>query len=149
MSELALERVERASDAVNVGDKIEVEVLRVDESGKKISVSLKNALPDPWRDHADLLRPGRVVEGKVVAKEPRLAIEIAPGVVGTMREADADPADYALGELVEVTIRTVDRRSRRLSFALPYAEAAMHASAGGGFAPLGAELQAKRPDKNG
>jgi ribosomal protein S1 len=120
MSELALERVERASDAVSVGDTIEVEVLRVDENGKRISVSRKNALPDPWRDRAELLRPGVVVEGRVVAKEPRLTIEIAPGIVGTMREADADPADYALGESVEVAIRTVDRRARRLSLALPY-----------------------------
>lgn len=149
MSELALERVERASDAVNVGDTIEVEVLRVDENGKKISVSRKNALPDPWRDRADVLRPGQVVEGKVVAKEPRLTIEIAPGIVGTMREADADPADYALGEAVEVAIRTVDRRARRISLALPYAAAATQASGTGGFAPLGAELQAKRHGKNG
>jgi ribosomal protein S1 len=149
MSELALERVERASDAVNVGETIEVEVLRVDENGKKISVSRKNALPDPWRDRADLLRPGQVVEGKVVAKEPRLTIEIAPGIVGTMREADADPADYALGEAVEVAIRTVDRRARRISLALPYAAAATQASGAGGFAPLGAELQAKRHGKNG
>jgi ribosomal protein S1 len=148
MSELALERVERASDAVNVGDTIEVEVLRVDESGKRISVSRKNALPDPWRDRAELLRPGRVLEGKVVAKEPRLTIEIAPGVVGTMREADADPADYALGESVDVAIRTVDRRARRLSLALPYADAATHASGSSGFAPLGAELQAKPRNKN-
>jgi 4-hydroxy-3-methylbut-2-enyl diphosphate reductase len=139
MSELSLERVERASDAVRIGERLAVEVLRVDENGKKISLSRKNALPDPWRDHAGLLRAGNVLEGKVVAKEPRLAIELAEGVVGIMRESDADPADYALGETVEVAIRTVDRRTRRITLASPYAGSAALA-AGSGFAPLGQEL---------
>ncbi len=140
MSELALERVEKTADVLGVGERVEVEVLRVDEGGKKISLSRKNALPDPWRDHADLLRLGNVVEGKVVAKEPRLSIELAPGVVGTMRDSDADPADYELGESVEVSIRTVDRRSRRLTLGTPYA-AAVTRPQQSGFAPLGEELR--------
>jgi 4-hydroxy-3-methylbut-2-enyl diphosphate reductase len=142
MSELALERVEKAADAVSVGERLELEVLRVDEGGKKISLSRKNALPDPWRDHADLLKTGTVVEGKVVAKEPRLSIELAPGVVGVMRDSDADPADYEIGETVEVSVRTVDRRARRLTLATPYAAEATRAPSSG-FAPLGEELRTR------
>jgi 4-hydroxy-3-methylbut-2-enyl diphosphate reductase len=142
MSELALERVEKAADAVSVGERLEIEVLRVDEGGKKISLSRKNALPDPWRDHADLLKTGTVVEGKVVAKEPRLSIELAPGVVGVMRDSDADPADYEIGETVEVSVRTVDRRARRLTLATPYAAEATRAPSSG-FAPLGEELRTR------
>ena len=144
MSELALERIDRASDVVSVGDELEVEVLRVDENGKKISLSRKNALPDPWRDHAALLKPGNKIEGKVVAKEPRLSIEIAPGIVGTMRDSDADPADYEIGETVEVTVRSMDRRSRRIVLTTPYAATASLSTGNTGFASLGAELQAKR-----
>ena len=140
MSELALERVEKASDVVNVGERLELDVLRVDEGGKKISLSRKSVLPDPWRDRADLLKPGVTAIGRVVAKEPRLSIELAPGVVGTMRDGDADPADYEVGETVEVSVRTVDRRARRLTLATPYAAAAVRPSAGG-FAPLGEELR--------
>jgi 4-hydroxy-3-methylbut-2-enyl diphosphate reductase len=142
MSELALERVEKAADAVSVGERLELEVLRVDEGGKKISLSRKNALPDPWRDHAELLKTGTVVTGKVVAKEPRLSIELAPGVVGVMRDSDADPADYEIGESVEVSVRTVDRRARRLTLATPYAAEATRAPSSG-FAPLGEELRAR------
>jgi ribosomal protein S1 len=140
MSELALERIDKAADAVSIGEKLEVDVLRVDENGKKISLSRKSALPDPWRDHAALLRPGTVVEGTVVSKDPRLTIELAPGVVGTMRDSDADPADYEIGERVEVSVRTVDRRSRRLTLSSPYAGTASLAQ-GSGFAPLGQELR--------
>jgi hypothetical protein len=93
-----------------------------------------------------LLRVGNVLEGTVIAKEPRLSIELAPGVVGVMRDSDADPADYALGERVEVAIRTVDRRTRRLTLASPYARAAALPQTSG-FAPLGQELES-RADRN-
>lgn len=136
-SELAFERVNKPADVVSVGDKLKVRVLRVEENGKKIAVSRKGALPDPWRDHADVLRQGKVVEGKVVSKDPRLEVEIAEGVVGTIGERDANPEDYEVGEAVEVTVRTVDYRNRRLRLSLPHSAASFSS---GSFAPLGVEL---------
>jgi small subunit ribosomal protein S1 len=141
IGELALERVEKPSDAVNIGDRFMATVLRIDEGGRKIALSRKSALPDPWRDHAQLLRTGTACDGTVVAKEPRLAIELAPGIVGNVRPGDADPADYEIGEQLEVVVRNVDRRTRRITLALPYSGALPTTS---GFAPLGEELSQKR-----
>lgn len=144
MSELALERVEKAADAVTIGDVLTVEVIRIDEGGKKIALSRKNVLPDPWRDHADVLRPGTVVTGKVVAKEPRFTVEIAPGITGSVRESDADPADYELGESIEVAVRMVDRRTRRITLTTMHGElSTVTAPTTTGFAPLGVELLSK------
>lgn len=140
MRELAFERVEKVSDVLKVGDRLPVEVLRIEERGKKIAVSRKNALPDPWRDHGALLRQGATVEGKVVAKEPRLQVEIAPGIVGNVRESDADPADYEIGETIEVSIRNVDRRTRRITLSTLHGAAAAPSFTSSGFAPLGVEL---------
>ncbi|HZW52587.1 MAG TPA: S1 RNA-binding domain-containing protein, partial [Candidatus Elarobacter sp.] len=143
MRELAFERVEKTSDVVSVGEKLQVEVLRIDENGKKISLSRKNALPDPWRDHANVLRQGSTVEGKVVGKEGRLQVEIAPGVVGTVRESDANPADYELGEAIEVVIRRADRATRRITLSTTHGAAAVQQpqqQSSSGFAPLGIEL---------
>jgi predicted RNA-binding protein with RPS1 domain len=144
MRELAFERIDKAGDVVTIGEKLQVEVLRIDENGKKISLSRKNALPDPWRDHANVLRQGSTVEGKVVAKEPRLQVEIAPGVVGSVRENDADPADYEIGEAIEVQIRRVDRATRRITLSTMHGAAAapqqQQTSTSSGFAPLGVEL---------
>lgn len=139
VSELAFERVNKPSDVVKPGDEFPVRILRIAEGGKKIAVSRKAALADPWRDHANVLRQGKIVSGKVVAKEPRLSIEIAPGIVGTLGERDADPNEYALGEDVEVAIRSVDFRNRRLRLGSPHA-AAVQESASTAFAPLGIEL---------
>jgi small subunit ribosomal protein S1 len=142
MSELAFERVENVSDVLAVGDRVEVAILRVEDGGKKIGLSRKNALPDPWRDSAGLIRPGAVIEGKVVGKEPRLQVEIAPGVVGSVRESDADPEQYELGEPMEVSIRSIDRRNRRITLTtLHGAESAPAQSTG--FATLGEELMRK------
>jgi predicted RNA-binding protein with RPS1 domain len=140
MRELAFERVDKAGDIVTVGEKLTVEVIRIEEGGKKIALSRKNALPDPWRDHAALLRTGATVQGKVVAKEPRLEVELAPGVVGSVRESDADPNDYELGEAIEVSIRFVDRRTRRIGLTTLHEFAATITTTTGGFAPLGVEL---------
>ena len=140
MRELAFERVEKSSDVVKVGEVLKVEVLRIDENGKKISLSRKNALPDPWRDHAQVLKQGSTVEGKVIAKEPRLQVEIAPGVVGSIREGDADPADYEVGEAIEVMVRRVDRATRRIMLTTLHGAAAVPPPSSTGFAPLGVEL---------
>ncbi|MEA2718344.1 MAG: small subunit ribosomal protein, partial [Candidatus Eremiobacteraeota bacterium] len=125
MRELAFERIDKAGDVVTIGEHLQVEVLRIDENGKKISLSRKNALPDPWRDHANVLRQGSTVEGRVVAKEPRLQVELAPGVVGSIRESDADPADYELGEAIEVLVRRVDRATRRITLTTMHGAAAV------------------------
>jgi small subunit ribosomal protein S1 len=149
MRELAFERIEKASDVVNVGEQVTVQVLRIEENGKKIALSRKNALPDPWRDHAAVLRNGTTTEGKVVAKEPQLIVEIAPGVTGAVRPDEVNPADYELGEAIEVTVRSVDRVRRRI--ALSTLQAATAAAApqvqqmtSSGFAPLGVELSQRK-----
>jgi len=119
-------------------------VLRIDEGGRKIALSRKNALPDPWRDHADVVRPGAVVEGTVVSKEigkdAGLRVEIAPGIIGAIRDSDANPDEYAIGEKVEVTVRFADRRTRKIRLGTTYA-APQIAATSSGFAPLGAELR--------
>jgi ribosomal protein S1 len=147
--ELAFERVEKPSDVVQIGETIQVEVLRIEENGKKISLSRKNALPDPLRDHAALLKTGTTIEGTVVAKEPSLRVEIAPGLVGAVRESDANPADYEIGEKLEVVVRFVDRRTRRISLTLPHIQqesTPQHQTTyqtSSGFAPLGVELSTR------
>jgi len=138
IGELALERVERIEDAAKVGDIFDAEIIRVEDRGKKIALSRKAALRDPWRDALDVVRVGGTVTGHVVGKEPRLQVELAAGVVGMVREADADPAEYVLGEAIQVVVRSADRRTRKINLSLPHAIAVRPSSTG--FASLGEEL---------
>ena len=142
VSELAFERVEKPSDVVHVGEKLTVRILRVEQNGKKIAASRKGALSDPWREHADVLRQGKTVEGKVIAKDRRLDVEIAPGVTGSISDREVNPEDYEIGETIEVTVRSIDFRNRRLRLGNPHAAAAAQRSSTS-FAPLGVELGSK------
>jgi small subunit ribosomal protein S1 len=137
IGELAFERLEKPTDAVNIGDTFQVKVLRIDEGGKKIAVSRKAALPDPWRDHSNVLKHGTVTEGHVVAKEPRLQVEIAPGVIGSISDREANPEEYEIGEAIEVTVRSVDYRNRRIRLSTTHSASAFSSTS---FAPLGKEL---------
>ena len=141
-SELAFERVNKPSDVVNVGDHLTVRVLRVENGGKKIAVSRKGALSDPWRDHANVLQRGKVIEGKVVAKEHGLDVEIAPGVIGTISDREANPEDYEIGETLEVSVRSIDFRMRRLRLSTLHSASSFSTT---GFAPLGEELRRTDP----
>lgn len=145
-SELAFERVEKPGDVVKIGEQLKVRVLRIDQGGKKIAVSRKGALADPWRDHASVLQRGKTIEGKVVGKERGLEVEIAPGITGTVSDREANPEEYEIGETVEVTVRNADYRGRRLRLSLAHV-AATFTSSSTSFAPLGAELRIPTGEK--
>ena len=84
-----------------------------------------------------------------MAKEPRLQVELAPGIVGTVRESDANPADYEVGEAIEVMVRSADRATRRINLTTMHGAAeaaATTAKSITGFASLGEELS-QRPHK--
>lgn len=142
VSELAFERVEKPADVVHVGEKMSVRILRVEQNGKKIAASRKGALSDPWREHADVLKQGKTVEGKVIGKDRRLDVELAPGVTGSISDREVNPEDYEIGETIEVTVRSIDFRNRRLRLGSPHTAAAAQQSSTA-FAPLGAELGLK------
>jgi ribosomal protein S1 len=140
--ELALERVEKPADVVHVGEKVKVRILRVEQNGKKIAASRKGALSDPWREHAEVLKQGKTVEGKVIGKDRRLDVEIAPGVTGSISDREVNPEDYEIGEAIEVTVRSIDFRNRRVRLGSPHTAAVAHRSSTS-FAPLGVELGSK------
>ncbi len=143
-SELAFERVEMPANVLSIGDRLTVRVLRIENGGKRIAVSRKAALIDPWRQHAGILKTGNVVEGTVRAKEPRLEVEIAPGVIGSVSEREADPAQYEIGETMEVSIRSIDHRARRLRLSTLHSAASVSSTS---FAPLGVELTKPQADR--
>ncbi|MFH1542250.1 MAG: S1 RNA-binding domain-containing protein [bacterium] len=66
LSELAWKRVKHPSDVLKVGQELDVFVLGVDKTNKKVSLGLKELLPDPWENATEHFKPGQVVKAKVV-----------------------------------------------------------------------------------
>ena len=65
VSEISWKRVNNPRDVLRVGQEVDVYVLNVDQQRKRIALSLKKLLPDPWTLVDEQYRIGQLVEGRV------------------------------------------------------------------------------------
>ena len=128
-SEISFQRGLKPSDTLAVGQEIEVQILRVEKTEdpkrpERISLSLKSLTRDPWQDLADKLVPGSKVQGKVARAESFGAfIELEPGIEGLAHISELSGGKQAKharelvkpGDVIEVTVLSVDREKRRIS----------------------------------
>lgn len=83
ISEMAWHHVQQPSEVVKEGDKVKVQVLKVDPENDRISLSIRATQPGPWQLAADKFHPGDIVTGTVKRLVSFGAfVEIAPGVEG-------------------------------------------------------------------
>ena len=83
LSELSWDRVREPKDVVAEGEKVEVLVLKIDRSAKRISLSIKQAKPHPWELAAQHYHEGDVVDGTVVRLTSFGAfVRLEPGIDG-------------------------------------------------------------------
>jgi len=81
ISELAWHRVRHPNEVVNIGDKVDVYILHLDDQGKRIGLSLKRLQPNPWSLVDDLYHIGQLVEGTISRVEPFGAfVSLDPGI---------------------------------------------------------------------
>lgn len=83
ISQLSYDHVDKPSDVVSEGQKVNVKVLSIDKDNERISLSIKETLPGPWEGVSSKLSRGDIVEGKVRRLVSFGAfVEILPGVEG-------------------------------------------------------------------
>jgi small subunit ribosomal protein S1 len=126
MSELSWSRINDASEIVQVGQKVDVIVHRLDRQTRKIALSLKQLHGNPWDDFARNNKPGARVNGTVTRTTDFGAfVEIAPGIEGlihiselsTQRVRKASEV-VKVGQPVEVQILTLEPGQRRIGLSL-------------------------------
>jgi small subunit ribosomal protein S1 len=120
-------RLKHPSKIVNVGDRVEVAVLEVNPEQRRVSLSLRQTLPDPWTTLSERLSVGAVVEGRVRNLTDFGAfVEIEEGVDGLIHLSDLSwtkkvkhPSEVLKkGQRVEAVILALDPEHRRLSLGL-------------------------------
>ncbi len=120
-------RLRHPSKILNVGDRVEVVVLEVNSAQRRISLSLKQTLPDPWSNLAERLTVGAKVQGRVRNLTDFGAfVEIEDGVDGLIHISDLSwtknikhPSDVLKkGQRVEGVILSLDPANRRISLGL-------------------------------
>jgi len=66
VTEIAWGRIEHPSDVLKVGQTVKVEVINVDEGRKRIGLSIRRLLADPWPEKAGVFREGQLVSAQIV-----------------------------------------------------------------------------------
>jgi len=127
MSELAWYRVSAVEDVLSRGDEITVKVMDVDWDRRKISLSLKQTLEDPWDTVGERYAEERVLTGTVTKLMNFGAfVELEPGIEGLIHVSNLGagrrinhPKEVVdQGQQVEVRILSIDRGSRRIGLEL-------------------------------
>jgi small subunit ribosomal protein S1 len=130
VSDMSWGRVAKPADVLSVGDSVEVKILKVDREGRRISLGLKQLLPDPWSLAEEKYKIGERVRGKVTRVADFGAfVELEPGVEGLIRLFDLTWSRKAVkakdvvkpGELVEAVILNVSGTERRIGLGLKQA----------------------------
>ena len=119
-SELSWSRIKHPSEAVQIGDKVQVEIMKFDSEARKVSLSLKHSLEDPWKTVPDQLHEGEIVPATLIkATANYLLVEVLPGVTGMVPKSEFDAANPPqVGEQVSVKLLSINAASRRINASL-------------------------------
>jgi small subunit ribosomal protein S1 len=127
ITDMAWRRVNHPSEIVNVGDEIDVKVLKFDKERSRVSLGLKQLEEDPWSDMVSRYPMGAEVAGKVAnITDYGAFIEIEEGIEGLVHTSELDwtnrnihPSKVVhLSQEVRVKILDVDQERRRISLSI-------------------------------
>ena len=123
VSNMAHRRIERPEELVKVGDEIEVQILSIEEGGRRIGLGKKQLEADPWDDLDERLREDQVVSGRVRRLTNFGAfVEVEAGIEGLLHVSQMSggrirhPNEAVkVGQEVQVRVINLNTGSRRLS----------------------------------
>jgi small subunit ribosomal protein S1 len=127
ITDMAWKRVKHPSEIVNVGDEINVKVLKFDRERTRVSLGLKQLGEDPWVAIAKRYPEGTRLTGKVTnLTDYGCFVEIEEGVEGLVHVSEMDwtnknihPSKVVnLGDTAEVMVLDIDEERRRISLGL-------------------------------
>src|SRR5262249_6882593 len=126
VSEMSWTRVRHPSDVVKVGDQVQVMILKLNLDQGRVSLGMRQILPDPGLEVTDHFHVGDVVEGEVTRLVPFGAfVLLEGGVEGIIPNSElshrrvAKPADVVeQGQQVQVKVIDVRPEERRLTLSL-------------------------------
>ncbi len=132
ITDMAWKRVKNPSEIVNIGDEIEVKVLKFDREKNRVSLGLKQMGEDPWLDLTRRYPEGARLRGKVTnLADYGCVVELEEGVEGLVHVSEMDwtnknvhPSKLVhIGDEVDVVILDIDQERRRISLGMKQCQA--------------------------
>ncbi len=127
ISDISWGRVDNVNDLMNLGDKVKVVVLSLDEEKTRVMLGMKQLQPHPWENLPEEIQIGAKVKGKVVTiTDYGIFVEVAPGVEGIIRLNEFSWALHApsphelfnLGDEVEAKIIELDKEEQKMALSI-------------------------------
>lgn len=130
ISEMSWKRIKHPSEIVRVGEAVDVRVLSVDKGKERISLSLKQARPDPWQEISRSFNLGSIINGKVTKLAKNYAfVEVMDGVEGLVPLSELSDFRVSKSSDVlqvgqEVKVRVIDLKAdqRRMTLSVRQAD---------------------------
>ncbi len=132
ITDMAWKRVKHPSEVVNVGDEIQVKVLKFDRERTRVSLGIKQLGSDPWEDLGRRYPPNTRIFGKVTnIADYGCFVEIEEGVEGLVHVSEMDWTNknvnpykvVQVGDEVEVMVLDIDEDRRRISLGIKQCQA--------------------------
>ena len=145
ITDMAWKRVKHPSEIVNVGDEIEVKILKFDRERQRVSLGIKQLGADPWQNISRRYPPTTRIFGRVTnIADYGCFVEIEDGVEGLVHVSEMDWTNknvnpsrvVQVGDEVEVMVLDIDEDRRRISLGIkqckpnPWAEFAANYNRG-------------------
>ena len=131
ITDMSWGRLTHPRDLVNVGDQIQVKVLKFDRDKQRVSLGFKQLTPDPWLDASDRYPIGARVHGRVISVTDYGAfVELEQGIEGLVHVSEMTwskrmkhPSKLVnVGDQVEAVVLNVNPQERRISLGLKQLE---------------------------
>ena len=127
VTDISWKRINKPSEAINIGDKIKVKILKIIKEDMKISLGMKQLLDDPWLDSESKYIVGNKYKGIVTNMADYGAfVEVDGGLEGLVHVSEMSwvskiqkPENYvAIGDELEVMVLEIDTNKKRLSLGI-------------------------------
>ncbi len=127
ITDMAWKRVKHPSEVVNVGDEIDVRILKFDRERQRVSLGIKQLGADPWQNISRRYPPSTRLFGKVTnIADYGCFVEIEEGVEGLVHVSEMDWTNknvnphrvVQVGDEVEVMVLEIDEDRRRISLGI-------------------------------
>lgn len=127
ITDMSWGRIKHPSEVINVGDEIQVKVLKYDQEKQRVSLGLKQLQQDPWESVAAAYPVGKKIKGKVVSvTEYGAFVELAEGVEGLIHVSEMSwtkrvkHANQILQPTQEVDVQVleIDNENRKISLGM-------------------------------
>ncbi|WP_246745030.1 30S ribosomal protein S1 [Thiospirochaeta perfilievii] len=115
ISEISRSRVDDISNFLTVGQEIKVAILNLDWDNKKISVSKKQLIKDPWDEVTTKYKENSRHSGDVSRiTKFGIFVTLEPGIDGLIHISDITQDNFKVGQKISVEVKSIDAKERRI-----------------------------------